>query len=147
MKVPNTVLPDEAQRREALDPHHSYVVQAPAGSGKTELLIQRYLSLLTTVNEPEEILAVTFTRKAAAEMRSRIIRAIDGSDTSDALPRSVELAQAMARRNLSRGWQLEQHPTRMRISTIDAVNAGLAARSPLAAGTSCLSVSISHFPH
>ena len=140
MKVPNTVLPDEAQRRQALDPRHSYVVQAPAGSGKTELLIQRYLSLLTTVNEPEEILAVTFTRKAAAEMRSRIIRAIDGSDTSDALPRSVELAQAMARRNLSRGWQLEQHPTRMRISTIDAVNAGLAARSPLAAGTSCLSV-------
>ena len=140
MKAPTIVPPDEAQRREALDPRHSYIVQAPAGSGKTELLIQRYLRLLATVDEPEEILAVTFTRKAAAEMRSRIIRAINGSDTPDALPRSVELAQAMARRNLSRGWQLEQHPARIRISTIDAVNAALAARSPLAAGTFCLSV-------
>ncbi len=135
---PGSVPLDEAQRREALDPRYSYIVQAPAGSGKTELLIQRYLSLLATVDEPEEILAVTFTRKAAAEMRGRIIRAIDGSDAHAALPRSVELAQAVARRNRSRGWQLEQHPARMRISTIDAVNATLAARSPLAAGTFCM---------
>jgi len=138
-KHPASPPPDEAQRREALDPRHSYIVQAPAGSGKTELLIQRYLSLLATVDEPEEILAVTFTRKAAAEMRGRIIRAIDGSDADDALPRSVELAQAVATRNRNRGWQLELHPARMRISTIDAVNAGLAASSPLAAGTACLS--------
>ena len=133
------VPPDEAQRREALDPRNSYIVQAPAGSGKTELLIQRYLSLLATVDEPEAILAVTFTRKAAAEMRNRIIRAIDGSDMQDALPRSVELARAVVSRNLSRGWQLELHPARMRISTIDAVSATLAASSPLAAGTFCMS--------
>ena len=42
--------PDFAERRRALDPAHSFIVQAPAGSGKTGLLIQRYLKLLTLVD-------------------------------------------------------------------------------------------------
>ncbi len=54
---------DQEERSRALDPSTSFIVQAPAGSGKTGLLTQRFLVLLTDVDAPEEIVAITFTRK------------------------------------------------------------------------------------
>ncbi|BDC51979.1 nuclease/helicase [Bryobacterales bacterium F-183] len=109
---PFTVPQDAAQRKRALDPETSFLVQAPAGSGKTELLIQRYLTLLARVDEPEEILAITFTKKAAAEMRDRVAAALERPN-SDA-------AHAALAQDEHRHWRLAQNPGRMRIDTIDA---------------------------
>src|SRR6202451_4855457 len=71
-----TAPPDSAARRRAIEAAGSVLVQAPAGSGKTTLLAQRYLRLLSTVDAPERILALTFTRRAAQEMRERVVQAL-----------------------------------------------------------------------
>jgi len=133
-------LPGDADVREqVLKPGRSFLVQAPAGSGKTELLIQRYLTLLAVVDEPEEILAITFTRKAAAEMRARVMSALSrarAGDEPDAshLQTGYRCALAVVERERRLDWQLETQPNRLRISTIDSINTRLARRAPLSAG-------------
>src|ERR671914_544885 len=101
---------DAAARTAALDPTRSFIVQAPAGSGKTELLIQRYLALLATVQQPEQVVAITFTRKAAAEMRRRVLRALraaaDDAPTTQPHERTAfELARAVVARDRKFEWR------------------------------------------
>ena len=74
--VPQTaaVDPDTAARDFARDPANNVVLEASAGTGKTSVLVARYVNLLARGVDPANILAITFTRKAAAEMRERIIR-------------------------------------------------------------------------
>src|SRR5579863_5864928 len=103
--------PDERQRRTAIDPTRSFAVQAPAGSGKTELLIQRVLRLLAIVERPEAIVAITFTRKAAAEMLERILGALRG-EAREELTR--QLAAAVVARDRELAWNLAEHPGRLR---------------------------------
>jgi len=127
---------DRRARAEALAPTRSFIVQSPAGSGKTELLIQRYLGLLATVSEPEEIVAITFTRKAAAEMRERVLaalaRAIAGATPeSEHEQRTHELARAALARDGVRGWRIADSPGRLRIQTIDSLCAALTRQMPM----------------
>jgi ATP-dependent exoDNAse (exonuclease V) beta subunit len=126
--------PDQFVRQQALDIRRSFIVQAPAGSGKTELLIQRYLALLATVDEPEEVLAITFTRKAVAEMRKRVIEALNGAQQarpeSEHAALTWQLAVDVLRRSEERHWNLTVQPARMRIMTIDSLNASLVGSMP-----------------
>ena len=133
-----TAADDSAARTAALDPSRSFIVQAPAGSGKTELLIQRYLALLATVDEPEQVVAITFTRKAAAEMRGRVRRALGGAAAGEQgeTPHrraTLTLARAAVERDEQRDWALLANPQRLRIDTLDAFNAWLAQQLPVLA--------------
>lgn len=115
MSVPSSKIEiaDALERAQALDPRRSFIVQAPAGSGKTELLVRRYLHLLRTVQRPEEILAITFTRKAAAEMKHRILDAL--------------VAAPIA------GMTAADISPRLRVQTIDALCASLTRQMPVLA--------------
>ena len=134
-------LSDLDQRRQAVDPELSCIVRAPAGSGKTELLIQRLLALLGRVERPDEILAITFTRKAAAEMRQRVLLALqqgqqflDGNEgiveEADHQRQTRQLACAVLERDRELGWHLLHHPDQLQIQTIDSFNAALIRRMP-----------------
>jgi ATP-dependent exoDNAse (exonuclease V) beta subunit len=129
-------IPDLKARQRALDPARSFIVQAPAGSGKTELLIQRYLRLLASVEHPEEIVAITFTRKAAGEMRARVLAALADARAGKAPEseherRTLELAAAALERDAAGAWALTENPARLRIQTIDSLCAALTRQMPV----------------
>jgi ATP-dependent exoDNAse (exonuclease V) beta subunit len=151
------VLPDSQHRQQALAIHSSFVVQAPAGSGKTELLISRLLALFASddTKSPEQVLAITFTRKAAAEMITRLLSALraankacdfddwlliishSDSDKAEKLkqnPDALTLKQQQyhwAKQVLQKDWSLLNNPHRLRITTIDGFCNALARQTPL----------------
>jgi len=130
------VVSDSKVRQRAIDPRASFIVQAPAGSGKTALLVQRILALLAGVEQPEEILAITFTRKAASEMRERIIAALRDADShqsevNDYQRRTFELAREVLQRDREKQWELLKNPARLRVLTIDSLCASLVRQMPL----------------
>jgi ATP-dependent exoDNAse (exonuclease V) beta subunit len=139
---------DKQSRADALNIERSAIVQAPAGSGKTELLIQRYLRLLATVENPEEVLAITFTRKAALEMQLRVIDALRRAASGDEPEADHErvtyrAASGALERDRKFGWQLVQSPARMHIQTVDAFAAGIARSLPLTSGLGGIGTAVS----
>lgn len=130
----------------AVDPSRSFLVQAPAGSGKTELLTDRILALLATVERPEEIVAITFTRKAASEMHERVLKKLHAAravvaaeergdaDAGRNIPAHQQRSLALARKALEcdgiKKWNLLQYPARLSIRTIDSLCAHLVRAMP-----------------
>lgn len=111
---------DEAARQQAVDPRRNVALEASAGTGKTRVLVDRYLNLLAAGVPPRHILAITFTRKAAAEMRERIVGRLRGQVEAGTLP--ADRWQALA----------DQLPD-IAISTIDAFCLALLREFPLEA--------------
>jgi len=113
-------LPDNEARRRAVDPTQNIVLEASAGTGKTRVLVERYVNLLRAGVEPDHILAVTFTRKAAAEMRQRIID-------------RLEEASRMSEFDAAHWRDLKERLGDIAISTIDAFCLSLLREFPLEA--------------
>ncbi|GAA6152660.1 UvrD-helicase domain-containing protein [Pseudoteredinibacter isoporae] len=135
---------DYHAREQAILPSGSFAVAAPAGSGKTGLLTQRVLTLLALCEHPEEVLSITFTRKAAAEMQHRIHQAIVHAANTEQTPENPHdaLTWSLARKVLEQDrkhhWQLLQSPNRIRVQTIDGFCRSLARQLPLASGLGAL---------
>lgn len=135
-RVIEDLIAQDAQHRLTALNLESYIVEAPAGAGKTELLTQRYLKLLAVVDAPEEIIALTFTNKAAAEMRNRILQSLEAAQQNSPVDaphkaQTRQLALAALQQAAQHGWQLLAQPSRLRILTIDALCSSLAAQMPL----------------
>src|SRR5207244_602864 len=118
--IPAPDLPDAGARDDAVDPARNVVLEASAGTGKTRVLVERYVNLLRAGVEPDHILAITFTRKAAAEMRQRIV------DRLKEASRTSELDAARWR-------ELRERLGDIAISTIDAFCLSLLREFPLEA--------------
>ena len=125
---------DHEQRIRALAPDTSFIVRAPAGSGKTDLLTRRFLKLLANVDEPEEVLAITFTRAATAEMRARVLHQLEAAAKSDVAQINEDERLVLARAALAhskvRGWRLLEQPHRLNIETIDSLCLRIAHGQP-----------------
>ncbi len=142
----STQPPDLGERERALDVTRSWIVEAPAGSGKTGLLIQRYLKLLALpgVEQPEQVLAITFTVKATGEIRDRVLEQLEQAAGPDRTHHAFEretraFALAVLERDRSHGWGLLEHPRRLNVRTIDSICAEIARGLPILSGNGALS--------
>ena len=131
----NTPAPDQKIREIALDTSQSFILEAPAGSGKTALLTARFLALLAQVSHPRQIMAVTFTRKAAAEMADRIIHVLrrvqeSPEDTDDSWEAQLNsLARKAMERHRERP-ELLKNPETFQVMTFHSFCASLTRAWP-----------------
>ena len=125
---------DQKQRDDALNLSDSFIVQAPAGSGKTELISQRYLKLLGSADEPENILVMTFTNRAVDELKHRVISSLNQATkkppTEKFKRKTFDLATSVLDQSDKRGWDLINYPSRLKIITIDSLSNLIVSRFP-----------------
>jgi ATP-dependent helicase/nuclease subunit A len=129
------LLPDEQTRNRALDIRGSFHLEAPAGSGKTWLLTGRFLRLLAEIDHPYEIVALTFTNKAAGEMRQRLhhfLRLTAKGETPQYPHEQILLEAAASARERHPAHRL-QAPDALRIMTFHGFCLHLVQRAPLEA--------------
>jgi ATP-dependent exoDNAse (exonuclease V) beta subunit len=137
-----TAPPDAHEREQALDISQSWIVEAPAGSGKTGLLIQRYLKLLAddSVETPDQVLAITFTNKATAELRERVLGRLENAASNAAPANEFDrltqpLARAVLERDRALNWNILAQPDRLNIRTIDSLCSEIARSLPVLSGS------------
>lgn len=132
--------PHDAEARAlSIDPSRSVALLAPAGSGKTTQLLYRFMACLTVVERPEQILAITFTNKAAGEIVERVTGALKAAAEGDEPEADHEkplymLSKLALERDTLLGWNLAMNPSRLRIMTFDAYCAQLAKKMPIMSG-------------
>ena len=117
---------DHQVRKKALG-QGSFIVQAPAGSGKTSLLVKRFLNRLLDVKSPKEVLALTFTNKAAAEMAQRLKEALEGKSEDNEIKKIVEKISKHALKNK---WD-EGYIDSLMVMTIDKLALRLIKQTPI----------------
>jgi len=126
---------DKQNRKTALDHTQSFIVQAPAGSGKTELLTQRYLKLLAVSTSPESVVVMTFTKKAASELVDRVVGALklaqgERPDNNDHRQVTYDLALDVLNRSNASNWDIANNPSRLKVTTIDGLSSLIINRYP-----------------
>ena len=138
MSINQSMTKDAEARMCAIDVRRSVLCKAPAGSGKTELLVQRALACLALARNPEEVVLLTFTTKAAHELRERLTGALThgaGAEPTEAHSKQTwSLARAVLERDRALQWGLALNPSRLRAMTIDALNSFLAGQAPVVSG-------------
>lgn len=127
--------PDQSQRELAVDPQRSVLVRAPAGSGKTGVLLLRYLRSLLTVDKPENVVAITFTNKAAGEIKERVLAALKtavASEPDNGFDADIrDAVMAVLAHDAKHNWCLLENSARLRITTFDSFCGSLVKRLPL----------------
>ena len=133
--VQQSKLSDE--QRPAVTARGDVVVTAGAGAGKTRTLVARYLSLLAEGLSPRQVVAITFTKKAAREMRNRVRQAVNEFlQSGSSVPHGANVPHGaqLSRAELERWQNVYSALDAARIGTIHSLCGEILRRHPAEAG-------------
>jgi ATP-dependent helicase/nuclease subunit A len=118
---------DEKVRAEVIDDPSSFIISAPAGSGKTTVLAKRIIKRLLEVNDPNEIIALTFTKKAANEMRDKVQEVLKAKDETFDGPFEQKKLNKHSKKN---NWD-DNYIGNLKIMTLDSLAFQILQKEPL----------------